>query len=399
MESRPPFVEDPLFHAGAYYVQEASSMALEKAISPHLKEGMRALDLCAAPGGKSTHLLSILPKSSFLVSNEVIRPRANILAENILKWGYPNAVVTQNEPEDFHTLENSFDLIVVDAPCSGEGMFRKNPEAIKEWSVNAVELCAARQRKIIGSIINALKPGGLLVYSTCTFNSKEDEENAEWFAREFDLHNCSIEFAPEDGISNAHTTNTKGYKFFPHRARGEGFYITMLQKKGSVSLEKEKRKKKSRGKQLLSDSKTADQFFEIPEYLRLMEDQDQNVFAVPSAHQNFLCDLHLKLNFLDLAYPLGQVIHGKIKYGHGAAMCHSLKIKGKVHQIELEKTAALSYLMRKEIEISNAPKGWVLFTYHKTPLGWGKNLGNRVNNYYPTYFRIRKDLDLLTILD
>jgi 16S rRNA C967 or C1407 C5-methylase (RsmB/RsmF family) len=178
LTERPVFTLDPAFHAGAYYVQEASSMFLEQIIHVISKEKrLRVLDLCAAPGGKSTHLLSLLPPESLLVANEVIRSRASILIENLQKWGYPNAVVTSNDPRDFRKLFGFFDVILVDAPCSGEGLFRKDEEARKEWSLDAVHVCVGRQRRILEDIWPALKAGGLLIYCTCTFNERETEEN------------------------------------------------------------------------------------------------------------------------------------------------------------------------------------------------------------------------------
>ena len=396
LKARPSFIEDPLFHGGAYYVQEASSMALELAVKPFLKEGVRILDLCASPGGKSTHLLSMMPKSGFLVTNEVIRQRANILAENILKWGYPNVVVTNNEPEHFQKIGNQFDLILVDAPCSGEGMFRKTPEAVNEWSLNAVELCQARQRKIVASVLPALKPDGVLVYSTCTYNTKENEENTQWFANEFDLVNCSIDSSLHPAIKKITTNQSEGLKFFPHRTMGEGFFISVLQKKDSLGQALKKMKKV---KAIFSKSKIAEKFFSADQHLAFIQDQNQNIFVAPEIHLDFLHLLQEHLYLLEPAFPLGQIIHNKIKYGHGAAMCKRIKIKEPINKVDLDKKHALTYLMRQDILLKDVPKGWVLFTYLGVSLGWGKNLGNRINNYYPSYFRIRKNIDLLTVLD
>ncbi|MDR1585712.1 MAG: RsmB/NOP family class I SAM-dependent RNA methyltransferase, partial [Prevotellaceae bacterium] len=175
LQERPLFTADPLLHAGAFYVQEASSMFLYQAVKQHFPSAKRTLDLCAAPGGKSTLLLQSLPDDGLLVSNEIIRSRAHILAENITKWGNPNAVVTNNSPADFGKLPGYFDAVVVDAPCSGEGMFRKDADAAGEWSLQLVNLCAERQREIVSSVWKALKPDGILVYSTCTFNREENE--------------------------------------------------------------------------------------------------------------------------------------------------------------------------------------------------------------------------------
>src|SRR5579859_2899526 len=186
LEQRPSFTLDPVFHGGAYYVQEASSMFLEQAVKQtvDLSQALQVLDLCAAPGGKSTHLLSLLNDQSLLVSNETIRSRATVLAENMQKWGHDNVVVTNNDPDDFRPLEGFFDLIVVDAPCSGEGLFRKDASAASEWSEEQVDLCALRQRRILNQVWPSLKANGILVYCTCTYNEKENEENLIWLVEE-----------------------------------------------------------------------------------------------------------------------------------------------------------------------------------------------------------------------
>ena len=185
LDERLTFTFDPLFHAGCYYVQEASSMFVEQVLRQYVTGPVKMLDLCAAPGGKSTHARSVLPEGSLLVANEVIRNRSQILAENLMKWGHPDVVVTNNDPADFAVLPSFFDVILTDVPCSGEGMFRKDPVAVEEWSPENVEICWQRQRRIIGDIWDTLKPGGILIYSTCTFNTKEDEENARWIQQEY----------------------------------------------------------------------------------------------------------------------------------------------------------------------------------------------------------------------
>ena len=185
LQGRPTFTFDPLFHAGCYYVQEASSMFVEQALRRYVgKEPVVMLDLCAAPGGKSTHLRSLLPEDSLLVANEVIRNRSQILAENLTKWGHPDVVVSNSDPSDFARLEEFFDVILTDVPCSGEGMFRKDPVAVSEWSPENVEICWQRQRRIISDIWPCLKPGGILIYSTCTYNTKENEDKIRWISVE-----------------------------------------------------------------------------------------------------------------------------------------------------------------------------------------------------------------------
>ncbi len=182
LQQRPSFTLDPLFHAGAYYVQEASSMFLEEALKQtvDLSQSIKVLDLCAAPGGKSTLIQSVINDTSLLVSNEVIKTRVNVLSENITKWGAANVIVTNNDAKDFQRLPDYFDVIVVDAPCSGSGLFRKDPDAIREWSEQNVQLCSQRQQRILADVLPALKDDGVLIYSTCSYSQEEDEAIADW---------------------------------------------------------------------------------------------------------------------------------------------------------------------------------------------------------------------------
>ena len=216
LTERPSFTLDPLFHAGAYYVQEASSMYVgklfERAKAILGKEDLRVLDLCAAPGGKTTQLLSHLDDTSLLVANEVVPSRATILAENVARWGRSNVAVTQSDPAAFGALHGFFDIAVVDAPCSGEGMFRKDERAVAEWSPANVQLCAARQRRILADFWPSLRPGGFLIYSTCTFNRQEDEDNVDWICRELGAERLDMRH------------------FYPGEDRGEGFFAALLRK-------------------------------------------------------------------------------------------------------------------------------------------------------------------------
>ena len=230
LPERLSFTFDPLFHAGAYYVQEASSMFLEQVIRSHVKTPVRCLDLCAAPGGKSTHLAACLPEGSLLVSNEVIRSRSHILAENIAKWGNPNCIVTNNDPKEIGCLTHFFDVIIADVPCSGEGMFRKDTDSTGEWSIANVELCAGRGRRIIHDVWNALKPGGLLIYSTCTYNTEEDEENIHYITEELGAEALPIPIKDEWQITGPLKYNHPVYRFFPHKTKGEGFFLAALRK-------------------------------------------------------------------------------------------------------------------------------------------------------------------------
>src|SRR5205809_2761586 len=214
LSERPSFTFDPLFHAGCYYVQEASSMFLEQALKQtvDLSQPLKILDLAAAPGGKSTHIQSLISKESLLVSNEVIRSRANVLKDNIVKWGCSNVVVTNNDPKDFSKLENYFDVIVVDAPCSGSGLFRKDPVAIEEWSLNNVQLCSQRQQRILADVWPALKKDGILIYSTCSYSKEEDEAILDWMSREFEIESRKLKVGTDWNITETKSNaGTYGY--------------------------------------------------------------------------------------------------------------------------------------------------------------------------------------------
>ena len=235
LEGRLQFTFDPLFHAGCYYVQEAASMFITHVfrelsnLSP-----LNALDMCAAPGGKSTAMLSVLPEGSTLVSNEPIPTRAQILLENITKWGAKNCIVTNNYPRDFKKAKTKFDLILCDVPCSGEGMFRKDPATISEWSMQNVEKCWRLQREIVADAWECLNPGGILIYSTCTFNTKENEENVRWMMEEYDAEPIDIPIDPSWHITGSLLDGFDApvYRFIPGITRSEGLFVCVLKKRG-----------------------------------------------------------------------------------------------------------------------------------------------------------------------
>ena len=252
LQKRPNFTMDPLFHAGCYYVQEAASMFLDEVSQQLIANSQKliALDLCAAPGGKSTLLRSALPEDCVLYSNEPIRNRANILLENVTKWGYENHIVTNSYPKDYRASKLRFDVILCDVPCSGEGMFRKDPATIREWSPQNVEKCWQLQREIVDDAWACLNPGGLLIYSTCTFNTKENEENIRYFLEQYD----DMEVVPVDVKPEWHITGSlldgfhePVYRFIPGITRSEGLFMCVLRKKGNLSprpLQKERELKR-----------------------------------------------------------------------------------------------------------------------------------------------------------
>ena len=387
LSTRPVFTADPLFHAGCYYVQEASSMFIEQVVRQYIDAPVRALDLCAAPGGKTTHLLSLLPKGSLLVSNEPMPQRAQVLAENVIKWGNPSSVVTRNEPADFSSFGSFFDLVVVDAPCSGEGMFRKDQGAVEQWSLSNVEQCVKRQRRILADIWPSLRPGGVLIYSTCTFNSEENEECVEWIANELGATPMPVGVDEAWGVTAALAGNLPVYRFLPGYTAGEGFFIAALRKDGDAPLAQPRQQ---RWQPVASKLKaTLEGWVENPGDFNFVQQADR-VVAMPREHTNAMLALQQKMKVLHCALPLADVKNNKLLPLHQLAMSNSL-CRGSFCNVELEREQALAYLHREALTFEQAPVGYLLLTYKGMPIGFAKNIGNRANNLYPAEWRIRKN--------
>jgi 16S rRNA C967 or C1407 C5-methylase (RsmB/RsmF family)/NOL1/NOP2/fmu family ribosome biogenesis protein len=388
LQQRPVFTLDPALHGGKYYVQEASSMFLEHALKQavDLNQSIRVLDLCAAPGGKSTHLLSLISDNSFLISNEVIRSRASILSENIQKWGYPNCLVTNNDPKDFSELDGFFDLIVVDAPCSGEGLFRKDPQAMNEWSPENVELCAARQKRILHDIWPALKENGVLIYCTCTYNPAENEDNLNTFANEYDVSFVDLAPRPEWNIEVINAGKVIGYRFFPHRVNGEGFFISALRKNEATKNFKGKNKTKLQfaSKKI---SETALPWIRATQPLSIIQHNDL-LFALPE--NGVLCLEHV-LPQLKLVYAgtnLATVKHDKLVPEHSFAVSNILQQES-FQCLDVDEKTAVSYLRKETVAFDGYEKGFSIVRYQNLPIGWVNVLQNRANNMYPAEWRIR----------
>lgn len=346
LNRRPAFTFDPLFHAGCYYVQEASSMFLEQVMRQFVVDPVCMLDICAAPGGKATHVRSLLPGGSLLVANEVIRNRSLALVENMIKWGHPDVVVTHNDPAGFKELEGFFDVILTDAPCSGEGMFRKDPGAIGEWSLQNVEVCRRRQRRIIADIWPSLKPGGLLIYSTCTYNIKENEENVFWMVKEFGAEVLHVDVPVEWNVTgNLFNGAFPVYRFLPHKTKGEGFFLAVI-RKGEGNARR----------------RSGDREAILRKHLR--------VIKPPGVEPGMW--------------------KGKdIIPSHAQAMSLTLQ-SGSYPACELTYEQAIAYLRKEALVLdASVPRGYVLVTYRSIPLGFVKNICNRANNLYPQDWRIR----------
>lgn len=390
LEERPVFTLDPAFHAGAYYVQEASSMFLHHAISSLTAErkGLRVLDLCAAPGGKSTLIASLLDKTSLLVSNEVIRSRASILEENMSKWGYMNTWVTCNAPKDLGKLKGYFDIIVVDAPCSGSGLFRKDEAAIDEWSTDNVALCSQRQQKILADVMPALKEGGTLIYSTCSYSTEEDEDILEWLAADFELATMKIPLEKEWGVVEVETEEKHmyGYRFYPYHLSGEGFFIAALQKQ---SEQKEMKEGKYKSAHDLAVYKQSSFLLESSNWLCLSHNDEYRAIYIEQEK-----DYHLlkgSVFFRKLGLGLGTPIKKQWLPSHDVAL--SIDKSKSLPAIELDRSQALKYLKKEEADLPDMEKGWYMVSYNGLGLGWLKNVGGRYNNYLPKHWRIRMDID------
>ena len=424
LPQRPSFTNDPLFHAGAYYVQEASSMFIEQAMRTILtdpgitKSGITALDLCAAPGGKSTHLLSLLTDDSLLVSNEIIRNRCIILAENIAKWGHANCIITQNDPREFGRLPYFFDLIVADLPCSGEGLFRKNPRARNEWSVELVKLCASRQRRIIRDVWKALKPGGYLIYSTCTFNNEENEDNILTLSGELGAEIIPIPLKPEWNITGS---NLPVYRFFPHLIRGEGFSLALLRKNNYSSefqvaglsrllhgTESPVRTPFKAGKAIPSvvnfcyraqvhiknKLSNPEKFVFCTAGSKIKSGEIGTgfcnmLYAIPAKHESAFTTLSAHLKIISAGLQLGETKGDDLVPSAQLALSTEL-CDHAFPSIELSCEQAISYLQRNMITLpANMSKGYLLVTYRNITLGFVKNTGVRANNLFPREWRIR----------
>lgn len=396
LKERPSFYLDPLWHAGTYYVQEASSMSIEYVLTHlcDLSRPVRVLDLCAAPGGKSTVIAGLLSPESILVSNEVITSRTHILEENIIKWGLPNVIVTQNDARDFGKLKDYFDIILVDAPCSGSGLFKKDPDSIKEWSSDQVMLCSQRQKRILADIIPVLKKDGLLIYTTCSFSQEENEEMEDFLIQQFPLQNISVPFKPEWNIveTNSPVTKAKGYRFYPHKLMGEGFFLSCF-KKQEEGIETDNLNIRNPKKKILISQISHTQKSFLTPWINDADDfiffsSKDSITAFPKSTQLELITILSQLKVIYAGIKTGKMA-GKDFIPHHALSVSITKNKN-VSFFDLNLPDAIRYLRKEPFTLNEIPEGWVLVTYHGYGLGWMKGIRSRLNNYYPVNWRIRK---------
>ncbi len=390
LPTRPAFTFDPLLHAGAYYVQEAASMFIEQAFKK-MEDVHRVLDLCAAPGGKSTLWRSLLPDGALLVANEPIRQRAVILAENLTKWGHPDVAVTNAYPADFSTLPGFFDVIAADVPCSGEGMFRKDDGARSEWSEENVALCASRQWEIISDSWDALRTGGYLVYSTCTFNREENEDNVVRICKELGAEPVAIDCPGEWNVSGDTTGRRLDvYHFFPHKSKGEGFFLALLRKTSEAPVLREKKKKQKGGReQAVQGSAIVSQWLSDADNFRILRSGEQHLVAVRKSLADDFERIASAIHTLQAGIILGEEKGKKIVPQQSLALS-TARNKRTFPEIPLTYEQAIAYLRHESVVLpQGTPNGHVIATYDGCALGFLNQIGNRANNLYPAEWRIR----------
>ncbi len=412
LSSRPSFITDPSWHAGLYYVQEASSMFVEQAFRQHVSEvhAPVVLDACAAPGGKSTHLQTLIGSDGLLVSNEVIRNRVGILAENMQRWGGQNVVVTSADPKDFHRLPGFFDVVLVDAPCSGSGLFRRDPEAIREWSPSLVELCSARQQRILSDLWGTLKDGGVLMYATCSYSPEEDEDILDWLMTSFEVETLKINLDPNWGVVDVRSAQSGayGYRFYPNLIEGEGLFLCCLRKKGGHTTGhghssgsghtydggqgKNVKGSVHKGKNGLVSLSKNDLASVLP-WVKNANDyhftqHENTVYALPVNKVEEVSRIQETFYVRQAGIALGQLMRSELVPDAAFALS---RLPGEaVQRLELSREQALDYVRRDELHIDGVPKGWALVTYHGHGIGWVKVLAGRINNYYPKNWRVLK---------
>lgn len=395
---RPAFTLDPDFHAGAYYVQEASSQFAGYIVSMAVGgaeacKGLRVLDMCAAPGGKSTHYATLVGERGLVVANEINRSRAAVLADNARKWGLGNMVVTCNDSARVADFEEWFDVVAVDAPCSGEGMFRKSDEACEQWSEANVAMCAERQWEILQNAFRSLKPGGVLLYSTCTFNRTEDEDVVGRACEEFGDELLAVDDIPigdDWGVVMGREGVFQTFRFFPHRLTGEGMFMAVARKAGLATSRR--RMPKARRKVMEAvDKRTAQElsrWVKESEQMRFFAAGD-TLYGCRKEHYDEVEALAGTLAVIYSGVAMGQVFKGKLK-PDGALALYAGVNHGAVACCEVDEQEALKFLRKQDMDAAQFSEGVNMVLYGGRPLGFVKRVGARVNNMYSNSLRILK---------
>lgn len=390
LDKREAFTFDPAMHQGLYYVQDASSMILAHIVKTLTKGGheVKYLDACAAPGGKTTAVTDSLPAGSLVVANEFVPARAAVLCENLTKWGYPATVVSKGDTARFRRLPGFFDIIGADVPCSGEGMFRKDAEAVSQWSQALVKECADRQQVIVANLWHALTPGGYLIYSTCTFNRHENEEMIDRLVNDYDALPVELSFPDEWNIARGLNTCHPCYRFMPHLTKGEGLFVAVLRKPGEQPSDKEKpeKRKERQASDNIPDNVT-NWIKNDKDLMRFFVEKDC-VKAFPLRWYKCLTLLWSKLDIAMSGITVA-AIKGR-DYIPTQSLASSIELNRDAFDcVEVDYETAIAYLRREAVVLSDGvARGYVLLTFGHRPLGFVKNLGNRANNLYPAEWRI-----------
>lgn len=388
LDERRQFTFDALLHAGAYYVQDASSMILQHIVAKLVDRPVRYLDLCAAPGGKTTAAIDALPEGSLMVSNEIMGGRAQILKENVMKWGNTSCVVTNSDSAAVRRLAGFFDVIAADVPCSGEGMFRKDAEAVTQWTPQLVAQCATRQREIVDNAWEALRPGGYLIYSTCTYNRSENEAMVEYLISEYGASSVDLHLPDEWNICSGIGTDAHCYRFMPHRTRGEGLFVAVVRKPGDAEAAAVK---PARAKAAKGAPKALVVPAEVKTWLRggfsFSCDAQGNVIAVAAEHVDEVEMLRKDLRVIYAGVEVAAV-KGKDFIPSQGLLLSTAFNREAFACYEVDYATIMAYLRGETVAI-DAPRGIVVLTYGGVAIGFVKNLGNRANNLYPREWRIK----------
>lgn len=389
LPSRPRFTFDPAMHQGLYYVQDASSMFVGH-VASHIVDitggtPLHVLDACAAPGGKTTALADALPAGSVVVANEYDRQRASVLAENIAKWGNPAVIVTQGDTSRFRKLRGTFDIILVDAPCSGEGMMRKDAQAVEQWSPALVAQCAARQKEILDNLIGCIAPGGFLIYSTCTFNRQENEEIVEWLTDSYDMQPVAVTVDPSWGIMATSAAGVTCHRFLPSLVRGEGLFMAIMRVPGAHTTH---RPADTRVKSIPEVTSW------VPSLVTLKK--GDTVFGLPPAAFSLYKEIESKAaNILAPGVEIATVKGRDLIPAAPLALSTAIAPDA-FPRVEISREEALAFLRRDAVTLpSGTPRGHILLTFGRYPLGFVKNIGNRANNLYPANWRIRSNSTIM----
>jgi len=389
LDSRPSYTLDPLFHSGCYYPQEASGMFIEQVFKQFVNGDryLKVLDLCGAPGGKSTHLSSLIGSRNLLVANEVIKTRASILAENITKWGRSNTLVTQNDPSVFSDLQGFFDIVLVDAPCSGEGMFRDSI-AVAEWSGENAHHCSERQKRILADVWPSLKEDGILIYGTCTFNPAENEENIKWLITNHQAESLDVAISDFNGITEIDYQGVKGYSFYPNRIKGEGLFISVLRKTENSGKTTGRMRKNLNTELKRADLEIVREWTKFPDE-NIIRTGDQ-ISYIPGLKGDYLI-LNQRMKIISTGTKICTAKKNGYVPDHELALSEGIR-ENAFPLAKLDYNEALHYLRRDNFLPAGIPEGWVIADFGGINLGFCNNIGNRVNNYYPVGWRIRMSI-------